>query len=367
MPLFGVFVLALLLVACGRVPAREAVPSAQEAWVARVNDEGITREEWEHALALDRAMSALAGQPVPEAEAVLQRLVNERLVLQQARSRPLPALTEAEARLRALLTRWNVSEAQLEATLSAHGLRREEVLAAVQRLLLVEQTLQQLGDAQAAERWLLEQRRQARISLFVSFSTPQPRPSQARAPLSATPLVLAAPSPTPVQTPLVLALQSATPLPTTPTPAPVNPAPDFTLRDVDGREVSLSDFRGQVVVLNFWASWCPSCRAEAQDFGAFARAYRARNVVVVGVNLREDTETVRAFAAANGMDYPLLLDVDGSVAQRYGVVGIPTTVFIDPIGEMRARHVGILNAQQLADYVQPLLEGTSVRPRGSSG
>jgi peroxiredoxin len=111
--------------------------------------------------------------------------------------------------------------------------------------------------------------------------------------------------------------------------------------------------------LNFWASWCPSCRAEARDFGDFARRYRDRGVIVVGVNMREDAAVVRAFAEANGMDYPLLLDVDGSVGRMYQVVGIPTTIIVDAAGGIRGRHVGVLNATQLADYVAPLLAESS--------
>lgn len=358
--LAGLVASAVIASACAsQSPALspESATSPAVEWVARVNDEGITREEWERALALDRAMSALAGQPAPDAEAVLQRLVNERLVLQRVSAgRALPSVEAAEARLRLLLARWNASEAQLEAVLSEHRLHRADVVAAIRRLLLVEEALRQVGDAAAVERWLAEQRRQARIGLLVSFSAPRVPTPQARAVAPPTPLVLAPPSPTPVQTPLVLAAQSTAPTPTSAPRLPKNPAPDFVLPSVDGRNVALSDFRGRAVVLNFWASWCPSCRAEAQDFGAFARAYRERNVVVVGVNLRESAEVVREFAGANGMDYPLLLDADGSVAQRYDVVGIPTTVFIDPIGDVRARHVGLLNAQQLAEYVQPLLE-----------
>lgn len=328
--------------------------------MAEVDGEAVTREEWQRALALDRAMSALAGQPAPTPEASLQRLVNERLALREARAAGLAATPDqATERLRALLRRWNKDEASLSAALAREGVSQNDALDAIRRLLVVEAYLARFGSEADAQQWMAERRRRAKVGLYASFSAPP------------TPSVLAAAPPTPPATPLVLAPQGeATARPTpalapppaderapAPVPAapPENPAADFTLLDLDGQPVRLSQFRGQAVVLNFWASWCPACRAEARDFGDFARRYRERGVVVVGVNLREDAATARAFAEANGMDYPLLRDADGAVSRMYGVVGIPTTIFIDAVGGMRARHVGVLNADQLADYIAPLL------------
>ncbi|GIV85594.1 MAG: hypothetical protein KatS3mg052_2601 [Candidatus Roseilinea sp.] len=317
------------------------------------------REEWQRALARDRAMSALAGQSAPTPEASLQRLVNERLVLREARAAGLAATPgsgypRACARCCAAGIRMRH---RLTLPWRGKGCRRGDALDAIRRLLVVEAYLARLGSEADAQQWMAERRRRAKVGLYASFSAPP------------TPSVLVAALPTPPATPLVLA--SAGQATASPTPAlapqpvvderapamapPENPAPDFTLLDLDGQPVRLSQFRGQVVVLNFWASWCPACRAEARDFGDFAQRYRGRGLVVVGVNLREDAATARAFAEANGMDYPLLRDADGAVSRMYDVVGIPTTIFIDAAGGMRARHVGVLNADQLADYIAPLL------------
>lgn len=368
-------VVALLLASCTSTAVQPSAPftslaarASLQAIVAELDGEAISREEWQRTLALDRAMSALAGQPLPAPEESLQRLINERLALREARATGLSATPEqAAVRLQALLRRWNKDELALEAALAQHDLSRADILDAIRRLLVVEAYLARLGSKDDARRWMAERRQRAKVGLYVSFSVPP------------TPAVLMATSLRPPATPLVLAPQSErateamlTPLPqpayerttdATPAPSPTalpeNPALDFTLPDLDGRPTTLSEFRGRIVVVNFWASWCPSCRAEARDFGDFARQYRDRGVTVVGVNLREDAATVRAFAEANGMDYPLLLDADGAVGRMYGVVGIPTTVIVDAAGSVRGRHVGVLNAAQIADYVAPLLADSS--------
>lgn len=364
--------IALLLAAC-TTPVALPQPSlstpsgihpSPRTVVAEVDGEAIYREEWQRALALDRAMSALAGRSLPTPEESLQRLINERLTLREARMASFTATPDqAAARLQTLLRRWNKDELALDAALAEHDLSRADVLDAIRRLLIVESYFAHLGSQTDVQRWMAERRQRAKVGLYVSFSVPP------------TPSVLTAALPKPPATPLVLAPQgeptldsASTPSPQsvyerapdpTPVPSPTalheNPALDFTLPDLDGRPTTLSQFRGRIVVLNFWASWCPSCRAEARDFGDFARQYRDRGVTVVGVNLREDVATVRNFAESNGMDYPLLLDADGVVGRMYEVVGIPTTVIIDAAGGVRGRHVGVLNAAQLAAYVAPLL------------
>lgn len=368
--------------AASPLPAMPQTAEFMSDAVASIDGEPIAREEWQRALALDQAMSALAGQPSPTPEEALQRLINERLVLREARAAGLAATSDqALARLQHLLRLWRRDEQALDATLAQHRLSRSEVLDAMRRLLIVEKYLATLGSPEDADRWMGERRQRAKIGLYVSFSVPPP------------PSVLADAAKRPPQTPLVLMPnarskpdftpptssdldQASTPSPAaspelvpaaTPAPAarPENPAPDFTLSDLDGRPVTLSQLRGRVVVLNFWASWCPSCQAEARDFAEFARRYRDRGVVVVGVNLREDAAAVRAFAESNAIDYPLLLDPDAAVGRAYQVVGIPTTLFLDAGGGIRGRHVGVLNAAQLADYVIPLLADASPAPTES--
>jgi peroxiredoxin len=315
--------------------------------------------DWQRALALDRAMSALAGQPVPGVEDALQRLVNERLVLRLAQREGVSATVgQAEARLMALLARWGASEAQLSAALGEVGLDRAEAVEAIHRLLIVEAYLTRFESAELASRWLSEQRRQAKVSVYVDLASQAEilLPSPTAHP-PATPLVLAPSAAATVPLPPTLA--SATAVPPTPQALPDNVAPDFTLPDLKGQPVSLSRFRGKVVVMKFWASWCPACRAETPDFIKFTETHAPLGIVVLGVNLREDAGAVRAFAEDNSINYPLLLDSQGEVATRYQVVGIPTTVVIDPAGGVHSRHVGRLSAEQLAASIRPLLTRSS--------
>lgn len=122
------------------------------------------------------------------------------------------------------------------------------------------------------------------------------------------------------------------------------PAPNFILPTLTGKPISSTDYRGKTLVLNFWASWCPPCRAEMPDLQALhdERA-TTDDLVVLGVNfLAEDTiEAATAFADEFALTLPVVTDMpDGSVAERYGVRGLPATFFIDRNGILRKTNLG---------------------------
>lgn len=132
-------------------------------------------------------------------------------------------------------------------------------------------------------------------------------------------------------------------------------APDFTVYDADGHAVHLSDFAGEPVVINFWASWCPPCKAELPDFEA---AYQANEkdgapVRFLMVDLtdgeRETKETADAFLAENGYTFPVYYDLDYSAAYTYGIRSIPMTLFVDADGYIADDYVGQINAQTLQE------------------
>lgn len=110
---------------------------------------------------------------------------------------------------------------------------------------------------------------------------------------------------------------------------------NFKLVSVDGKEYSLSDFRGKKVVLNFFATWCPPCRAEIPDFERFYR--ENEDVVLIGINIQEDKTTVEEFLSSMGVTYPVLLDRDGKISAQFGIEGIPTTFLIDEKGKVIAK------------------------------
>jgi cytochrome c biogenesis protein CcmG, thiol:disulfide interchange protein DsbE len=116
-----------------------------------------------------------------------------------------------------------------------------------------------------------------------------------------------------------------------PSPQPGYSAPDFTLNSIDGAPVTLSDLRGKVVVLNFWATWCPPCRAEIPALEDLSRKYDGK-AVVLAVNVQEDPAVVLGFVREYGMTYPVVLDPRAEIARAYQVIAFPTTFFIDARG-----------------------------------
>ncbi len=135
-------------------------------------------------------------------------------------------------------------------------------------------------------------------------------------------------------------------------------APDFTVPTLDGQELSLSDFRGKYVLLNFWASWCPPCKAEMPELHDYYKTYQNRNFTLLAINVNDDPANAAAFIQANGFTFPVGLDTNGRVFNSYGGSALPTSFLIDPNGNLvKAWRPGAITRAMLEQEVTPRLGG----------
>lgn len=118
------------------------------------------------------------------------------------------------------------------------------------------------------------------------------------------------------------------------------PAPDFTLPDPGGKKVSLKDFRGKVVFLAFWATWCEFCREELPAMERLYREFKGKGLEVVGVNIKDRREDALAFLKKNNISYPIVMDPEGEIGLLYGAYVTPTVYLIDRNGTVLARMWG---------------------------
>jgi len=139
------------------------------------------------------------------------------------------------------------------------------------------------------------------------------------------------------------------------------PAADFTLVDLNGRSQSLSDYRGKIVLLNFWATWCKPCTTEMPAMQAMYDRMRDKGFVVLAVNELEDDAKVRDHIREYKHTFPVLMDRDNRVANLYGVYGLPVSVFIDEAGAVQAYiKGGLLTEQKISEEIARIRGGQAV-------
>jgi len=144
------------------------------------------------------------------------------------------------------------------------------------------------------------------------------------------------------------------PKPMLPSGGVASGAPGFALPDVNGKTVSLSDYKGKVVILDFWATWCPPCKREIPDFIELQKSYGSKGLQVVGIALDEPGK-VQAFAQQNGMNYPVLLGTDDIAIKYGGIQGIPTTFVIDKSGKIVNKFEGFRPKSVFEEEIKKLL------------
>jgi len=133
------------------------------------------------------------------------------------------------------------------------------------------------------------------------------------------------------------------------------PAPDFTLDDLDGKVVHFNDLAGQSVLINFWATWCVDCVEEIPLLGEAYESNKDQGFVVLAVNVEESPTEVEMFLEGMTLTFPVVLDRRGDVAGAYRVIGFPTSVFVDRDGYVVAIHRGPLSSVAIENYLEVFL------------
>lgn len=149
---------------------------------------------------------------------------------------------------------------------------------------------------------------------------------------------------------------------------PVKAAPNFTLASVGGQQVSLHQYRGKVVFLNFWATWCIPCREEMPALEQLHQTYHSQDLAILSIDLKESADQVKAFFQKHRLSFPALLDQDGSIFRDYLVAGMPTTYLIGRDGTLLAHGVGGRDwtRAEALQLIQELIQQTPVVVQPSS-
>ena len=137
-------------------------------------------------------------------------------------------------------------------------------------------------------------------------------------------------------------------------------ARDFTLNDLEGNEVTLSDLRGKAVFINFWASWCPPCKAEMPDIEQLYQETKDTDLVILTINSGEGATVAKRFMDENNYTFMVLDDYKGEVSDLYKVMALPTSLFIDKNGSLIETRTGAMNINTVREYVELILTQVAV-------
>lgn len=139
-------------------------------------------------------------------------------------------------------------------------------------------------------------------------------------------------------------------------PVPASVAPAWKLTSPDGKEISFEQFKGKVVVVDFWATWCGPCRTEIPGYIALQKKHEKDGLVIVGIAVNDTADSVKAYMAKAGINYPIVMGDDAVVEAFGGIEAIPTTFIIDREGKIRERKMGAANHEAYAATVEKYLK-----------
>lgn len=344
------------------LPTTAPPPTADPNLAAIVNGEAIDAGALRVMASSDRVMAGLLGLPEPQ-ETVLDRLINDVLVLQAARQAgfSVPASEAAQA-LATFMEQRGIEQATLQQALAAAGVSWEQFQSYFRTLITVDRFSRQQAAAAGVDvsAYLAGLQHKARISYGAAAASGETPPATPTPLVSATAVFSGPQNVADADTLAVVERLAATPV-STPAPAAKRGtaqgqlAPDFELPLVgseSGETLSWSDLLGHPTVLSFTVTWCPYCRKQTPTLVEGYERWRAQGVQFVGIDVKEERAVVAAYAAQNHISYPIVLDHDGAVAERYGVRGFPITYFLDAEGRVLARQIGVITKEKIDQWIK---------------
>ncbi|MEP7200208.1 MAG: redoxin domain-containing protein [Chloroflexota bacterium] len=315
-----------LLSGCALLDAAQTAPPPTTEVLATVNGVRLTRADLNKRIALVQIAAWLATGSAPsdlDESLYVDKWIDSELMAQAAAKAGVIATDrDAQQEIARQLSAAQLDETDLLRQLNLLGLARDDVVQYEQRALAVQKFVDTtlLAGASEVEKatrlatWLSRERGSAQIV-----------------------------KPTAATTKLIGVYAGAL-------------APNFTLNTLDGEEKKLEAMRGNVVLVNFWATWCLPCRNEMPAIQQAYEAHKAEGLVVWGVNVGESAEQVRDYAGELHLSFPLLLDGDSKVSRQYRVFGLPTTVFVGRDGVIREVSIGEMSQSSLEGFLRRVLK-----------